>query len=230
MSDGEVAVFVGDKLGHEARDLALFERALTHASADRQSYERLEFLGDRVLGLAVARWLFERFPKEPEGALSRRFNALVAREICGEIGRELGLPAIIRLGRQAREDGANWGDNVVGDVVEALIGALYLDGGFEPADRFIRSAWESYVEGQGRAPQHPKSVLQELAASRGARAPEYEIVSRSGAHHAPLFSVRVSVNGLGEAEAEGTSKQEAETAAATKLLGQLVGAPPNRSA
>ena len=125
----EVAAFVSKRLGHQPRDPKLFELALTHSSLGKDSYERLEFLGDRVLGLVVARWLYERFPNEPEGKLSRRFNALVARETCAEVGRELGLPALIRVGKQARDDSANHSDNVVGDVVEALIGAMLLDGG-----------------------------------------------------------------------------------------------------
>jgi ribonuclease III len=216
----EVAEFVREALGHEPSDLALFERALTHSSATRDSYERLEFLGDRVIGLVMARWLYERFPNEPEGKLSRRYNELVARPTCGEVGRELGLPALIRLGKQAREDGANWSDNVVGDVVEALIGALLLDGGLSAADKFVRRAWAGYVESQGRAPTHPKSALQELAAAKSLAAPEYELESKSGAHHAPRFTVRVSVKGLGEATGEGLSKQEAETAAAAALLDQ----------
>ena len=100
----EVATFIARRLGHQPRDLRLFERALTHGSATRESYERLEFLGDRVLGLVIARWLFERFPDEPEGKMSRRYNALVARETCAEVGREWGVPALIKLGRQAREE------------------------------------------------------------------------------------------------------------------------------
>ena len=216
----ETIEFLRDALGHEPNDLALFERALTHSSATRESYERLEFLGDRVIGLVMARWLYERFPNEPEGKLSRRYNDLVARPTCGEIGRELGLPAMIRLGKQAREDGANQSDNVVGDVVEALVGALLLDAGLDAADRFIRRVWANYVESQGRAPKHPKSALQELAAARNLAAPDYELERKSGAHHAPRFTVRVSVNGLGEATAEGSSKQEAETAAAEALLKQ----------
>ena len=216
----EVAEFLRDALGHEPNDLALFERAHTHSSATRDSYERLEFLGDRVIGLVMAHWLYERFPNEPEGKLSRRYNDLVARPMCGEVGRELGLPALIRLGKQAREDGANWSDNVVGDVVEALVGALLLDGGLDVADRFIRRAWGGYVESQGRAPKHPKSALQEFAAAKNLAAPEYELERKSGAHHSPRFTVRVSVKGLGEATGEGLSKQEAETAAAAALLDQ----------
>lgn len=213
--------FVRTRLGHAPRDLALFDRALTHSSLGKDSYERLEFLGDRVLGLVVARWLYETHPSEPEGKLSRRYNALVARETCAEAGRQIGLPPFIRLGKQAREDGANQSDNVVGDVVEALIGALLLDGGLEVAEAFIRNVWAAFLESQDGAPQHPKSALQELAAARNLGTPDYELVARTGAHHSPRFKVRVAVRGLGDAEAEGTSKQEAETAAATALLGKV---------
>lgn len=213
--------FVRKTLGHEPRDPRLFELALTHASVGGESYERLEFLGDRVLGMVIARALYERYPKEPEGSLSRRYNALVARETCAEVGRELGVPALVRLGKQAREDRAGQSDNVVGDVVESLIGALLMDGGLSAAERFVLNAWGAYLDEQVRAPEHPKSTLQELAAARGLNAPTYEVVSRTGAHHAPVFTIRVAVSKLGEAIAEGSSKQEAETAAAEALLAQL---------
>ena len=199
---GDVAAFVRDALGHDPKDLALFELALTHSSLGGGSYERLEFLGDRVLGMVIARALYERYPSEPEGNLSKRYNALVDRETCAENGREIGVPALIRLGKQAREDRASQSDNVVGDVVEALIGALFLDGGMEAAERLILKLWEPDLSNQRRAPQHPKSALQELAAARGVKAPLYEVVSRTGAHHAPRFTVRVSVPKLGEASAE----------------------------
>ena len=221
MSERDLAAFAENALGHRFNDPFLLERALSHSSTAGDSYERLEFLGDRVLGMIIARWLFERFPNEPEGKLSHRLNALVARDTCAEVGRRLGLPQRIRVGRQAREDGAHHGDNVIGDVVEALIGALLLDGGFDVAEQFVRRSWVGLLENQGAAPKHPKSALQELAAARGRRAPAYETVARSGAHHSPRFTVRVSVKGLGEAEAEGSSKQEAETAAAELLLSRL---------
>jgi ribonuclease-3 len=217
----DVAAWAEEKLRHRPRNLALFERALTHGSAARDSYERLEFLGDRVLGLSMARWLFERFPDEPEGKMSRRYNVLVARETCAEIGRELGVPKLMRLGKQAREDGATGSDNVVGDVVEALLGALLLDGGLERAEALVRRLWAPYLDSQKKAPQHPKSLLQEVAAARGHRPPSYELLGQFGAHHSPTFRVKVTVAGAGEAEAEGSSKQEAETAAAGALLEKI---------
>jgi ribonuclease-3 len=219
MSD--FTAFLHTVFGRQVSDLKLFERAVTHASVGRDSYDRLEFLGDRVLGLVTARWLYERFPDEPEGQMSKRFNALVSRETCAEVGRGLGVPGHIRLGKQAREDRAADSGNVVGDVVEALIGALFLDAGFDAAQDFIRTAWAPYVDSQKRAPQHPKSALQELAADLSLPPPHYELVSRTGAHHAPTFRIRVAIKGGGEAEAEGASKQEAETAAAEALLGRM---------
>jgi len=216
-----IPAFVGEALGGEPRQPKLFERALTHGSHGRDTYERLEFLGDRVLGLIVARWLFERFPSEPEGKLSRRYNVLVARETCGDIGRALDLPRFIRLGPQAREDGASMSDNVVGDVVEAMIGAIFLDGGLDRAEAFVRAQWAPFLDGQRKAPVHPKSALQEVAAEKKLGVPVYELVARFGPHHAPRFRIKVSLGRHGEAEAEGDSKQDAETAAAAALLEKI---------
>lgn len=214
----DLAAFLTAALGKPPRNLALYEQALTHGSASKKTYERLEFLGDRVLGLAIAEWLYERFPDEPEGKMSRRLNALVARETCAEVGRAIAVQPHIRLGRQAREDHATNSDNVVGDVVESLIGALYLDHGQSAAMAFVRRCWSPYLDIQRAAPVHPKAALQELAAARKWGAPVYELVSRFGLHHAPTFRIKVSIRGAGEAEAEGSSKQDAETAAAIALL------------
>ena len=217
----ELPSFIGEAVGGEPKDPKLFERALTHGSHGRDTYERLEFLGDRVLGLVVAAWLYERFPSEPEGKMSRRYNALVARETCAEVGRTLDLPRHIRLGKQAREDHAGLSDNVIGDVVEALLGALFLEAGLATADRFVRTHWAPFLDGQRLAPMHPKSTLQEFAAARNMGTPAYELLSRFGPHHAPRFRVKVALGRHGEAEAEGASKQEAETAAAAALLEKI---------
>ena len=199
----------------------MFERALTHSSRGDTHYERLEFLGDRVLGLVMASWLYALFPDEPEGMLSRRFNALVSGETCAEIAREIGVGSQVKLGKQAREDGAADSDNVLGDIVEALIGALYLEHGLDAASDFIRRAWGERVSTRDKAPKHPKSALQEWAAAKNRRAPSYRLTSRSGPHHAPKFAVEVEIHGVGTASAEGLSKQEAETAAAKALLDKL---------
>ncbi|QNN64108.1 ribonuclease III [Sphingomonas rhizophila] len=219
MSD--TAAFLTEALGIEPRDAALYERARTHGSRGGDSYERLEFLGDRVLGLLVSEWLYERFPDEPEGKLSRRYNALVARETCAEVGRAIGLPPHIRLGKQAREDLANLSENVIGDVVEALLGAVYLEHGLDAARAIVRKHWSPFLDVQKRAPVHPKSALQELAAARNLGVPVYEMLARFGPHHAPRFRVKVSLGRHGEAEAEGDNKQEAETAAAAMLVERL---------
>jgi ribonuclease-3 len=207
---------IGEALGGEPREPKLFERALTHGSHGRETYERLEFLGDRVLGLVIASLLYE-----PEGKMSRRYNVLVARESCAEIGRALNLPRYIRLGAQAREDRADMSDNVIGDVVEAIIGAIYLDGGLERAEAFVQTHWTPFLDGQRKAPVHPKSALQEVAAEKRLGIPAYEMIARVGPHHAPRFRVKVSLGAHGEAEAEGASKQEAETAAAAALLEKI---------
>ena len=174
-----------------------------------------------MLGLAIATWLYELFPDEPEGKLSRRFNALVSGEVCAEVAREMGVGARALLGKQAREDGAADSDNVLGDIVEALIGALYIEAGFDAAAAFVRRIWADRVSTRDRAPKHPKSALQEWAAANDRKPPVYEMKHRSGPHHAPRFLVEVEIRGVGTASAEGLSKQEAETAAAKALLEKL---------
>lgn len=216
-----LATWLTDTLGQPPRDLSLYERALTHGSHGSTSYQRLEFLGDRVLGLTVAHWLYTRFPDEPEGKMSARFNSIVTGVACANVARAIGVAPYLRLGKQARDDGGAASDNILGDVTEALIGALYLDHGMAAADAFIRAHWHERVEGQAKAPRHPKSALQEWAAAHNRRAPTYTLVDRSGPHHAPQFTVLVSIGPAGEATATGTSKQEAETAAAAALFKQL---------
>lgn len=216
----EVADWVARALGHTPRDPARFERALTHSSRSTADYERLEFLGDRVLGLVVAEWLLEVYPDDREGHLSKRLNTLVTGPVCAEVARGLGVSAEVRLGKQARDDGAADSDNVLGDVMEALIGAVYLENGLDAARALVRRLWRDRIDRDAAAPQHPKSALQEWAAAKGRRAPAYEVVERSGPGHAPRFTVRASVGKL-DATAEGGSKQEAETAAAAALLEQV---------
>jgi ribonuclease III len=208
-------------LGVAPKDMALYSLALTHGSHGTDSYQRLEFLGDRVLGLVIALWLYERFPDDAEGQLSRRLNALVSGVTCAQVARAIDVAPHLKLGKQARDDGAWDSDNVLGDVIEALIGALLLDHGMDAAQSFIKSCWNDLLDIQVSAPRHPKSELQEWAAAHGRRPPIYEITERSGPHHAPHFTIKVSLGSAGEAIGEGSSKQEAETAAAAAMLGQL---------
>lgn len=210
--------WIAELIGRPPRRPELFVQALTHGSASPYQYERLEFLGDRVLGLVIGDWLFEHYPDEPEGKLSNRFNQIVAGEVCADIARNIGIQPFMILGKQARDDGATESTNILGDMMEALIGATYLDGGLEDAATLIRKLWRGRVDGIDHAPKHPKSTLQEWAAANKRKAPEYTLVDRSGPAHNPVFTVGVSIRNVGEAIATGASKQEAETEAARKLL------------
>lgn len=199
-------------------DEALWLEALTHGSTGHErDYQRLEFLGDRVLGLVIAEWLFELGTGD-EGKLSLRLNALVSRATCASIARGLGLGDHVQLGKQAREDGGRDSDNILGDVMEALIGARFVTGGFASARTMVRTLWTTAVEGQTGQRKHPKSALQEWAAGNRRRMPEYRLVERSGPDHAAKFTVAVAIHGVGEVQATGSSKQEAETLAAKRFM------------
>jgi len=217
----ELRAFIRDELGFEAGDLALFERALTHPSVGPDNYQRLEFLGDRVLGLVMAEWLSERFPREQEGTLSHRFTHLVSRACCAVVAGKIGVIDHIRLGKPAWESGVARSENVLGDLVEALIAALYLEGGLDAARAFIRRSWAELIDDQAVAPRHPKSLLHEWAEANRRKAPVYTVIDRSGPDHALEFTVQVAVNNVGEATGTGSSKQDAEKAAAEALLEQL---------
>ena len=205
----------------ELGDDALWLEALTHGSfGTKRTYERLEFLGDRVLGLSIAEWLYGT-ADDAEGKLSQRLNALVSRGTCAAIARKIGLADHIRLGKQARDDGGAESDNILGDVMESLLGASFLIRGFAPTRDLVRSLWAEAVAGQVGRRKHPKSALQEWAAGNRRRMPEYELADRSGPDHAASFTVRVGVKGVGEVTATGSSKQEAETAAATAFMARF---------
>jgi ribonuclease-3 len=197
---------------------ALYHRALTHGSTGQPDYQRLEFLGDRILGLVIADMLYHRYPDEAEGRLSHRLNALVSGATCAEIARQIGLPPHMRLGKQARDDGANQSDNVLGDVMEAVIGAQYLDHGIEAARALIEKLWGPLLETANGAPKHPKSELQEWCAAHGKKVPEYVITKKEGPPHAMRFEITVTVKGFEPVTATANSKQAAETAAALAFL------------
>ncbi|OHC97751.1 MAG: ribonuclease III [Sphingomonadales bacterium RIFCSPHIGHO2_01_FULL_65_20] len=208
-------------LDYKPRQPALFVQALTHGSTGiTPDYQRLEFLGDRVLGMVIAELLYTRFPKAAEGQMSAFLNRLVSRESCAQIARACNLGPLIRLGKQARDDGGAGSTNILGDVVEALIGALYIDGGLETARRFVERHWADRLSAISEAPRHPKSELQEWAAARNRKTPVYTLLRKSGPDHDLRFTVQVEIKGLGIAEATGTSKQEAETLAAKQFLAE----------
>ena len=207
-----------EALGFAVKDEALWAEALTHGSTgSARDYERLEFLGDRVLGLSIAEWLYRRNAAS-EGELALRLNALVARTMCARIAREIGAPEHVRLGKQARDDGAADSDNVLGDVMEALIGAGFIESGFSATRATVLALWAEALEGRAGRAKHPKSALQEWAAGNRRKPPEYEVVGRSGPDHAARFTVRVSVKNVGEVDATAGSKQEAETEAARLFM------------
>jgi len=218
MLENDTRTFLTGFAGRPPVDEALWLEALTHGSTGHaRNYERLEFLGDRVLGLAVADWLHELGTGD-EGKLSQRLNALVSRTTCAEIARSIELGKHMQLGKQAREDGGYDSDNILGDVMEALLGASFLEQGFEATRMVVRRLWSDLVTGQTGQRKHPKSALQEWAAGNRRKMPEYKLIERSGPDHAARFTVAVSVKGIGEAEAVGSSKQEAETLAAEEFL------------
>ena len=199
-------------------DLEIYERALTHGSTGQPDYQRLEFLGDRILGLVIADLLYHRFELEAEGRLSHRLNALVSGSTCAEIARQIELFSYIKLGKQARDDGAQQSDNVLGDAMEALIGALYLDHGLDAARAFIERLWGPLIETANGAPKHPKSSLQEWCAANGRKVPEYQITKKEGPPHAMRFEITVTVKGFDPVSASANSKHAAETAAALAFL------------
>ncbi|MCB2065142.1 MAG: ribonuclease III [Erythrobacter sp.] len=201
-------------------DMLWFE-ALTHGSrGEPRDYQRLEFLGDRVLGLTMADWLYAH-SEAAEGKLAQRLNALVSKQTCARCARALGVSDHIRLGKQARDDGTHDSENVLGDIMEALLGAEFLEAGFDKARDLIRRVWRAEFEGATGHRKHPKSALQEWAAGNQRRPPVYEVVGTSGPDHARRFTVRVSVHKVGEVETTASSKQDAETEAARLFMEQF---------
>ncbi|TXI07547.1 MAG: ribonuclease III [Novosphingobium sp.] len=214
----ETVGYLTDLTGSAPTRVDLWIEALTHGSmGEARDYQRLEFLGDRVLGLVIAEWLHEK-SDAAEGKLSQRLNALVSRETCADVARHIALPSHIRLGKQARDDGGTQSDNILGDVMEALIGALFVERGFEAARAFVRKVWDKpMATGTGQR-KHPKAALQEWAAGNRRKPPVYTLVAREGPDHAAKFTVAVEVKGVGKASATGSSKQEAETSAARTFM------------
>ncbi|WP_102957820.1 ribonuclease III [Mangrovicella endophytica] len=205
------------------RDRARFERALTHASLKpangaSTSYERLEFLGDRVLGLVVAEKLFEMFPKADEGELSLRLNSLVSAETCSEVADEIGLHAYIRHGGDLKKLRGEHTRNIRADVVESLIAAIYLAEGLEAARRFVLRFWSDRLTAAVKARRDPKTALQEWAHSQSKTTPHYEVLDRSGPDHDPVFTVQAVVADVEPAEGRGRSKRLAEQEAAMVIL------------
>jgi len=219
-------------LGHSFANPDLLEEALTHPSATTrkstrlgggQDYDRLEFLGDRVLGLVIADHLLKTYPNADSGRLATRYNALVRRETLAMVAEQIDLGAHMRFARGERDSGGSAKPALLADACEAVIAALYLDGGLDAAARFIHQYWDKLAEELTTAPKDAKTRLQELAHARNAPAPVYRETDRSGPAHAPVFTIEVQVGTMGEASGKGSSKRVAEQIAAQALYDLIEG-------
>lgn len=215
-------------LGHEFKDIALLNLALTHPSAlsrgrkGRGDYERLEFVGDRVLGLLISEWLFDSYAKADVGRIASRYNELVRRETLAEVALEIGLDRCLIMADSERGTGGATKPAILADACEAVIAALYLEGGLDAARGFVRKLWHDRVVGLKQAPRDPKTEIQEMAHAEGAEPPTYTVIATDGPDHAPEFTIE-AVCVLGSATATGASKKEAERNAARMLLQQIQG-------
>lgn len=224
---------LADALGHRFADPSMLAEALTHPSAIKpggrktrtRDYDRLEFLGDRVLGLVIAELLHTRFPTADAGELARRFNSLVRQESLARIADSIGLGDFVKLSKSERESGGAAKPAILADACEAVIAALYLDGGLPAAEAFIRGRFEPLLQDLASDAKDPKTALQEWAAARNLEPPIYAVAEQAGPAHEPMFTVTVSLGGGGDAaqsaEGRGGSKRAAEQAAARALLKTL---------
>jgi len=215
---------LAEKLGHKFANPKLLEDALTHPSLSGArprkkgaNYERLEFLGDRVLGLSIAEWLYETFPNADEGEMAKRHAALVNRDFLRAVAQELGLGQFVRLARGEDATASRKNLATLPDAMEAVIGALYLDGGYPAASAFIHKYWQRDIA-VSETPVDPKTTLQEWAQGQGLPLPVYRVLESSGPAHAPKFLIEATVKGRPAVQAEGDSKRAAQKAAAVKLL------------
>lgn len=212
-------------LGYTFQNSRLLQQALTHPSAlpsgQGVDFERLEFLGDRVLGLVVATWLFEEFPHEPEGDMAKRLAGLVRKETLVEIANVIDLKTFMAMKRERSSAENKRLETLLADGCEALIGALYLDGGLEVAHSFIHQYWENLLKGTHEPPRDSKSILQEWIQGKGKPHPQYVVLESSGPAHAPRFIVQVQVEGVAPTIGEGSSKRLAEKDAAQNMLNMI---------
>jgi ribonuclease-3 len=212
------------RIGHKFAKPELLSRAVTHASmssANRDDNQRLEFLGDRVLGLVMAEALLAVDLKASEGQLAPRFNALVRKETCADVAREIDLGHVLKLGRSEMISGGRRKQALLGDAIEAVIAAVYLDGGFEAAKALVLRLWGKRIDTVEEDARDAKTALQEWAQARKFAPPRYVQTARSGPDHQPVFTIAAQLENGAEASATAPSKRAAEQAAATMLLAQL---------
>lgn len=211
-----------DNLDYRFKNPALLERALTHSSTGAaKNYERLEFLGDRVIGLVIAHVLWETFPAEPEGDLAKRHAALVQGKMLARLGRLINIGDAMQFSDAERAAGGAENENILADGLESVIGALFVDGGLEESARVIKKLWGESIHIMKAPPQDPKTALQEWAQARGLPLPAYELVGREGPDHAPVFEIKVTVQGYPPWVCKGLSRRKAEKEAAAVLLAHL---------
>ena len=209
------------RLGYQFDNLKLLERALTHTSAKKErvgDYERLEFLGDRVLGLVVAEMLWDRFPKESEGDLAKRHAHLVRGATVAEVALSVNLGQVLRLSKGERDSGGQDNPHLLADACEAVIAAIYIDGGFAEARRVVSTLWEKQVASHKQPPRDSKTLLQEWVQAKGHGLPQYKLISREGPPHDPFFTIEVSIQGQQPSTGTGKSKRIAEQQAAKLML------------
>lgn len=209
-------------LQHSFDNRALLQDALTHSSTgNEKNYERLEFLGDRVLGLIVAEMLYQKFPAEPEGDLAKRLSALVQGKLLAKVAAAIDLGEYVEFSDAERQAGGAQNENILADVFEAVIGALYLDAGFKKCHAFVEAQLADSVFEMKAPPQHPKTALQEWVQAKGLGLPVYEVIKQHGPDHMPIFDVQLSVEGYTPVVAHGPSRQKAEKIAAQTFLASL---------
>lgn len=212
------------RIGYRFQDETLLHEALTHASSANgqkglADYERLEFLGDRVLGLVVAEQLFINLPEAPEGELARRYNSLVRKETCAEVAKEIDLGAYLKLGESEAHTGGRRKQTILADSCEALLGAIYLDGGWEPAKQIVEALWAKHAAEITDAPLDAKTALQEWVQGQGqTKLPRYIKVEATGPAHEPVFTYEVQLEGYAPARGTGKSRRAAEQNAAQVIL------------
>lgn len=222
MSD--ILASLEEKIGYHFKNRHWLKDALTHSStADGNNYERLEFLGDRVLGLVMADALFRHFPEESEGGMARRHSALVQGRTIALIGHQNGIGEYIIMSVAERASGGGEKENIVADVMEAMLGAIYLDGGLEAAQEVILRLWGDNIDTLTDAPMDPKTELQEWVQARGWPLPVYDIIDKTGPDHAPEFVIEVRVEGHSPVTATGPSRRQAEKTAARTMLRHIKG-------
>ncbi|MEM7489626.1 MAG: ribonuclease III [Pseudomonadota bacterium] len=215
-----------DRIGHRFADPELLVRAMTHSSIGsetRPDNQRLEFLGDRVLGLVMAEALMSEDRTASEGQLAPRFNALVRKETCAEVAQSVDLGAVLKLGKSEQVTGGRRKQALLGDTMEALIAAIYRDAGLDAARDMILRLWGDRIDRVDDDARDPKTTLQEWAQARGMDPPRYEVVDRSGPDHAPTFRIAATLSDGRSAEGRATAKRGAEQAAAKALLARVTG-------